>query len=81
LPPAIQAHEVVKAFGSRRALDGVSFEVPAGQVSALLGPNGAGKTTMIHVLLGLTLPTSGRVSLLGHDHLGRPAAAAAGQAG
>jgi ABC-2 type transport system ATP-binding protein len=41
--------------------------VPAGQVFGLLGPNGAGKTTTMHVLLGLMLPTSGRVWLLGHD--------------
>ncbi len=65
--PAIEVEHLVKEFGGRRAVDDLTFSVPAGQVCALLGPNGAGKTTTMHVLLGLMLPTSGRVRLLGHD--------------
>jgi len=65
--PAIQVDDLVKEFGSRRVIDGLSFEVPRGQVCALLGPNGAGKTTTIHMMLGLTLPTSGTIRILGTD--------------
>jgi ABC-2 type transport system ATP-binding protein len=64
---AIEMRDVVKDFGGRRVIDHLSFEVPRGQVCALLGPNGAGKTTTIHMLLGLTLPTSGTIRILGTD--------------
>jgi len=68
MPPlAIEVVDLVKDFRRSRAVDGVSFSVPAGQVCALLGPNGAGKTTTIHTLLGLITPTSGTVHVLGHD--------------
>jgi ABC-2 type transport system ATP-binding protein len=67
LPPAIEVIDLVKEFGSRRVIDGLSFTVPRGQVCALLGPNGAGKTTTIHMLLGLTLPSSGTIRILGTD--------------
>lgn len=65
--PAIEVIDLVKDFAGRRAVDNISFDVPRGQICALLGPNGAGKTTTIQVLLGLTLPTSGRALVLGHD--------------
>jgi len=64
---AIEVENLVKDFGRTRAVDGVSFQVPQGQLCALLGPNGAGKTTTIHILLGLMLPTSGAVRILGLD--------------
>ncbi|MFQ5947657.1 MAG: ABC transporter ATP-binding protein [Acidimicrobiia bacterium] len=66
-PYAIQAIDLVKRFRNVTAVDGISFTVPQGQICALLGPNGAGKSTTIHILLGLTLPTSGTVRVLGHD--------------
>jgi ABC-2 type transport system ATP-binding protein len=66
-PDAIEVIDLVKEFGPRRVIDGVSFTVPRGQVCALLGPNGAGKTTTIHMLLGLTLPSSGMIRILGTD--------------
>ena len=54
-------------FGRRvHALQGVTFEVPQGQVFGLLGPNGAGKTTIIKILLGIVRATSGSATLLGH---------------
>ena len=56
----------------RRALDGVSFDVPSGAVVGLLGPNGAGKTTTLKLLMDLLRPTSGRAELFG-----RPAGDAA----
>jgi ABC-2 type transport system ATP-binding protein len=56
---------LVKRFGDVTAVDGLSFEVPEGDVFGLLGPNGAGKTTAIRVLLGLAAPTAGSTALLG----------------
>jgi ABC-2 type transport system ATP-binding protein len=54
-------------YGPVVALDGVSLEVPAGQLLGLLGPNGAGKTTLMQLLAGLRRPTSGTVELFGGD--------------
>ncbi len=66
---AIQVDMLTKRFDAHTALDAISFEVPAGGTVALLGGNGAGKTTTISILLGLLLPTSGTVRVLGHDML------------
>lgn len=65
--PAAQFTDVVKTFGSTTALDGVSFRLETGQVTALLGPNGAGKTTAIRHVLGQSPVTSGSVQLFGGD--------------
>lgn len=65
--PAIQLHDVVKTFGSVRALDGLHLEVATGEVHGFLGPNGAGKSTAIRVLLGLLKADAGTASLLGGD--------------
>jgi ABC-2 type transport system ATP-binding protein len=64
---ALEVSDVVKRFGDRTVIDGLSFSVPVGQVCALLGPNGAGKTTTMHMLLGLTLPTRGTITIGGRD--------------
>ncbi|MGO1736445.1 MAG: ABC transporter ATP-binding protein [Leucobacter sp.] len=61
----IEFREVRKKYGEVKAVDGVSVEIPRGQVLALLGPNGAGKSTLIDLLLGLTIPDSGGVQLFG----------------
>ncbi len=66
---AVTVEGLVKAFDEVRAVDGIDFTVPRRSVTALLGGNGAGKTTTIGILLGLILPTSGRVEVLGHDML------------
>ncbi len=67
-PPVLaRAVEVTRHFGDVAALDGVSLEVPAGQLVGLLGPNGAGKTTLLSLLTGLRKPSSGRVELFGGD--------------
>lgn len=63
----ISAEGLVKRYGDLTALDGVSFSVPRGCVFGLLGPNGAGKSTTIRILTGLTRPTSGKATVLGHD--------------
>jgi ABC-2 type transport system ATP-binding protein len=66
---AIEARGLVKAFGRKRAVDGVELMVPLGSVYGLLGPNGAGKTTTIRILATLLRPDAGSASVLGHDVL------------
>jgi ABC-2 type transport system ATP-binding protein len=68
-PPTIQVRGLSKRYGEVLAVDSVSFEVAQGTTSALLGGNGAGKTTTLAMLLGLLLPTSGEVWVLGEDVL------------
>ncbi len=63
--PPIAVTELVKSFGSLRALDGISLRVEQGETFGLIGPNGSGKTTLIRVLLGLAAATSGEVRVLG----------------
>jgi ABC-2 type transport system ATP-binding protein len=65
----IVVEALVKRFDEVVALDGITFSVPAGSITALLGGNGAGKTTTLSILLGLLLPTAGRVHVLGIDML------------
>lgn len=59
---------LVKDFGDFRAVNNISFSVPKGKIIGLLGPNGAGKTTTIHMLLGVTSQTSGKVAFFGQDY-------------
>ncbi len=66
---AISVEGLTKRFGKVLAVDAVSFNVRQGTACALLGGNGAGKTTTLSVLLGLLLPTAGRVTVLGEDML------------
>ena len=66
-PPAIQARQLVKRFGAFTAVDGVSFEVPQGDLFGLLGPNGAGKTTLTRMLTTLIVPTAGEALVAGYD--------------
>lgn len=61
----LQASNVVRAFGARRAVDGVSLSLGAGDCLALFGPNGAGKTTLLRLLGGLIRPTAGVASIDG----------------
>ncbi|MEP6914179.1 MAG: ABC transporter ATP-binding protein [Acidobacteriota bacterium] len=63
----IAIHDLVKRYGSFTAVDGVSLEVPPGEIHGFLGPNGAGKTTTIRMIAGLLKPTSGRILVNGHD--------------
>jgi len=64
---AIRASAVSKSFGTVKAVDDISFEVAAGSTTALLGGNGAGKTTTLSMLLGLLIPSSGTITVLGED--------------
>ena len=64
---AIVVDRLTKRFGDFAAVDGVSFEVPEGQLVAVLGPNGAGKTTTLEMLEGFAAPTSGTARVLGVD--------------
>jgi len=64
---AIRIEGLTKRYGSVLAVDGLSFTVARGQTLGLLGGNGAGKTTTIAMLLGLLVPTAGRIVVLGHD--------------
>ncbi|HUM79754.1 MAG TPA: ABC transporter ATP-binding protein [Candidatus Saccharicenans sp.] len=63
--PVLEVNKLSKSFNSFRAVKEVSFELYRGEILGLLGPNGAGKTTIIHMLLGLTLPTSGEIRIFG----------------
>ncbi len=65
---AIAIDSLCKTYqGGKRALDGVTFDVPRGQIFGLLGPNGAGKSTLINILAGLVNKTGGSVSIWGFD--------------
>ena len=66
-PLAIETNELVKEFGSQRAVAGISLSVPRGSVFGFLGPNGSGKTTTIRMLLGLAEMSSGDIKLLGNS--------------
>lgn len=65
--PVIELQNVSKSYDGLLAVDAVSFSVAAGSICALLGGNGAGKTTLLSMLLGLLLPSAGKLSILGVD--------------
>lgn len=66
-PPALEVVSLCKNFGALAAVDDVSFRVAPGTTTALLGGNGAGKTTTLSMVLGLLLPSSGTIRVLGED--------------
>jgi len=67
MTPAIQIDQVHKSFGAFEALKGIDLTIAQGEFFALLGPNGAGKSTLINLLAGLLRPSSGKLSVMGHD--------------
>ncbi|MEJ7784579.1 MAG: ATP-binding cassette domain-containing protein, partial [Solirubrobacteraceae bacterium] len=68
---ALEITDLVKRYPTgTEALKGVSLEIGEGEFWGLLGPNGAGKSTLIHCTTGLAQPTSGAISIFGHDALG-----------
>lgn len=72
MEPAIVASGITKAFGTRKALDEVSFELPQGAFLSIFGPNGAGKTTLLRILSTLSRATAGSAHLLGIDSKQEP---------
>lgn len=66
----LRVENVSKRFGEFTAVEGLSFEVKAGRVFGFLGPNGAGKTTTIRMIVGITAPDEGRISLFGESFSG-----------
>ncbi|MGQ9801256.1 MAG: ABC transporter ATP-binding protein [Candidatus Saccharicenans sp.] len=67
--PLLEVKNLSKSFNSFQAVKNISFELYPGEILGLLGPNGAGKTTIIHMLLGLTSPTSGEIKIFGLNPL------------
>jgi ABC-2 type transport system ATP-binding protein len=70
----VSVNGLSKQYGRVRAVDGLSFQAPAGAVTGFLGPNGAGKTTTLRMILGLVAPTAGEALIGGrrYDQLERP---------
>ena len=68
----IKIDNLVKTFGAKRAVDGISFTVERGEVLGFLGPNGAGKSTTMRMITGFMPPTAGTVSIGGHDIVESP---------
>ena len=64
---AVEAKDLTKVFGSVRALDGLNFSIEEGEIFGLIGLNGAGKTTALRIASTLLLPTSGTVTVFGHN--------------
>ena len=68
----IQIENLVKRFGSKYAVDDISFSIDEGEVVGFLGPNGAGKSTTLNIITGYMSSTSGTVSIGGMDILENP---------
>jgi ABC-2 type transport system ATP-binding protein len=68
----IKIDNLVKSFGAKRAVDGISFTVERGEVLGFLGPNGAGKSTTMRMITGFMPPTAGRVTVGGYDVVESP---------
>lgn len=71
-PPALEVRDLQRSFNGRRAVEGLTFTVPAGAVFGLLGPNGAGKTTTVRLLTGQLRPDGGTIRVLGTDPMADP---------
>ena len=63
----LETRDLVKSYGERKVVDGVSLELNRGEIVGLLGPNGAGKTTTFHMITGFIRPEQGIITLDGHD--------------
>src|SRR5687768_4929457 len=69
---AVETRGLARTFGSKRAVDGIDLQVPAGSFYGFLGPNGAGKSTTIKCLTGLLRPSAGEIRILGIDPVASP---------
>jgi len=74
MPAILEVKALVKKYGDFTAVNGISFEIKAGEIFSLLGPNGAGKTTTISMLSTLYVPTSGEATVGGHSITKEPMA-------
>lgn len=74
MPPILEVNNLVKKYGEKAAVKGISFTVESGEIFSLLGPNGAGKTTTISMLSTLYTPTSGDATIGGHSVTREPMA-------
>jgi ABC-2 type transport system ATP-binding protein len=72
---ALRVHDLAKSYGGKRAVDGIGFEVKAGELYALLGPNGAGKTTTLRMVAGLLSADAGEIRVFDVDARKDPIAA------
>src|SRR5437764_11565773 len=63
----LSTDDIGKSYRGRRVVNGVSLHIAQGEVVGLLGPNGAGKTTSFHMIVGLTVPDTGRIAIDGAD--------------
>jgi branched-chain amino acid transport system ATP-binding protein len=70
--PLLEVRSLARSFGGFKAIDGVSFSVPRGSISAIIGPNGAGKTTLFNLITGHVSPDVGVVLFDGQDVTGTP---------
>ena len=70
--PVLEIEGVYKHFGGIRAVNGATFNVAAGSITALIGPNGAGKTTLFNVVTGFYGPDAGRITYKGKSIYGKP---------
>jgi branched-chain amino acid transport system ATP-binding protein len=71
MPPILEVREVTKSFGGLKAVDGVSFDIAAGEIVVVVGPNGAGKTTLFNLISGFMPPDHGDVLFEGMSLRGR----------
>ncbi len=68
----LQVHNLSKNFGPKKAVNNVSFTIEKGEIFSLIGPNSSGKTTIVKSIIGLLQPTSGTISVNGHDVVRSP---------
>lgn len=71
----LKIDKLTKRFGEKTAVDGISFELRAGEITGFIGPNGAGKTTTIEMITGIQKPDEGDIAICGHDLYKEPLAA------
>ena len=72
MEPVVQVNELVKKYGEKEAVSGISFNINKGEIFGLIGPNGAGKTTTLRVISTLLTITSGSIKVMGYDLENQP---------
>ena len=67
MEPVVQVNELVKKYGQKEAVRGISFNINKGEIFGIIGPNGAGKTTTLRIISTLLTITSGSIKVMGYD--------------